>query len=130
MKYSAGNEFGVNYCECLFLGRDPGSGVRDPGSDVGEGNRSSTHFSDHGSRKTDRDWTNCVQMRYHYAPPEGWMGDEKPSEGRWEQLNKCPECGEDMKRDAAVGERIGLFYRCAKHGRFRYSWDHDRLERE
>jgi hypothetical protein len=29
-----------------------------------------------------------------------------------------------------VGERIGLFYRCSTHGRFRYSWDHDRLERE
>lgn len=60
----------------------------------------------------------------------GCMGDEKPAEGRWEQLNKCPDCGEEMKRDAAVGERIGLFYRCSKHGRFRYSWDHDRLERE
>lgn len=58
------------------------------------------------------------------------MGDDKPAEGRWEQLNKCPECGEDMKRDTAVGERIGLFYRCSTHGRFRYSWDHDRLERE
>ena len=53
------------------------------------------------------------------------MGDDKPAEGRWEQLNKCPECGEEMTRDAAVGERIGLFYRCSKHGRFRYSWDHD-----
>jgi len=58
------------------------------------------------------------------------MGEDKPAEGRWEQLNKCPECGEEMQRDAAVGERIGLFYRCSKHGRFRYSWDHDRLERE
>jgi hypothetical protein len=48
--------------------------------------------------------------------------------GRWEQLNKCPECGEDMARDAAVGERLGLFYRCSTHGRYRYSWDRDRLE--
>ena len=111
MKYSAGNEFGVNYCECLFLGRD--LLFRIPHTAPGLDNLS-----------------RGLQMRYHYAPPEGWMGDEKPSEGRWEQLNKCPECGEDMKRDAAVGERIGLFYRCAKHGRFRYSWDHDRLERE
>ena len=55
--------------------------------------------------------------------------DDKPAEsGRWEQLNKCPECGEDMRRELAVGERIGLFYRCPTHGRFRYSWDHDRLE--
>jgi hypothetical protein len=58
------------------------------------------------------------------------MGEERPAEGRWEQLNKCPECGEEMTRDTAVGERIGLFYRCSTHGRFRYSWDHDRLERE
>jgi hypothetical protein len=35
-----------------------------------------------------------------------------------------------MQRDAAVGERIGLFYLCPEHGRFRYSWDNDRLERE
>jgi len=27
-----------------------------------------------------------------------------------------------------VGERLGLFYRCSDHGRFRYSWDDDRLE--
>ena len=56
--------------------------------------------------------------------------DDKPAQDRWEQLNKCPECGKDMERDAAVGERIGLFYRCVEHGRFRYSWDNDRLERE
>jgi predicted RNA-binding Zn-ribbon protein involved in translation (DUF1610 family) len=56
--------------------------------------------------------------------------DQKAAEDRWEQLNKCPVCGEDMERDTAVGERIGLFYRCSKHGRFRYSWDNDRLERE
>jgi hypothetical protein len=61
---------------------------------------------------------------------EDRVTDQKPAEGRWEQLNKCPECGEDMARDTAVGERIGLFYRCSMHGRFRYSWDNDRLERE
>ena len=49
-------------------------------------------------------------------------------EPRWEQLNKCPRCGKDMKRELAVGERIGLFYRCPDHGPFRYSWDDDRLE--
>jgi hypothetical protein len=47
----------------------------------------------------------------------------------WEQLNKCPDCGNEMERDLAVGEQIGLFYRCPEHGRFRYSWDDDRLER-
>jgi hypothetical protein len=36
----------------------------------------------------------------------------------------------EMQRDTAVGERIGLVYRCPQHGRFRYSWDYDRLERE
>jgi hypothetical protein len=50
------------------------------------------------------------------------------TEGRWEQLNKCPICAADMSRAAQVGEQIGLYYRCAEHGRFRYSWDHDRLE--
>ena len=48
--------------------------------------------------------------------------------GRWEQLNKCPECDADMERIAQVGEQVGLYYRCAEHGRFRYSWDHDALE--
>ena len=48
----------------------------------------------------------------------------------WEQLNRCPDCGRDMERDLAVGERLGLFYICAEHGRFRYSWDHNRLEKE
>jgi hypothetical protein len=33
-----------------------------------------------------------------------------------------------MERAAQVGEQIGLYYRCAEHGRFRYSWDDDRLE--
>lgn len=59
------------------------------------------------------------------------MTDQKGGttpEPRWEQLNKCPQCGVDMKRELAVGEAIGLFYRCPNHGRFRYSWDHDRLE--
>ena len=49
--------------------------------------------------------------------------------GRWEQLNKCPDCDGDMERMPQVGEQIGLYYRCAEHGRFRYSWDHDTLER-
>lgn len=58
------------------------------------------------------------------------MTDEPrpPAPGKWEQLNKCPECGADMERAAQVGEQIGLYYRCAVHGRFRYSWDHDKLE--
>jgi hypothetical protein len=51
-----------------------------------------------------------------------------PEQDRWEQLNRCPECGADMQRMAQVGEQIGLYYRCSSHGRFRYSWDHDRLE--
>jgi hypothetical protein len=58
------------------------------------------------------------------------VSDDKPGQDRWGQLNKCPECGKEMQRDAAVGEKIGLFYRCPTHGRFRYSWDHDRLEPE
>ena len=53
---------------------------------------------------------------------------EAAAEPRWEQLNKCPQCGVEMKREIAVGERIGLFYRCPDHGRFAYSWDNDRLE--
>jgi len=53
---------------------------------------------------------------------EGKTGD------RFEQLNKCPTCAADMERAAQVGEQLGLYYRCAAHGRFRYSWDHDRLE--
>ncbi len=48
---------------------------------------------------------------------------------RWEQLNKCPECGADMVRDTPVGERLTLSYRCREHGPYVYSWDHDRLER-
>ncbi|HEY2433955.1 MAG TPA: hypothetical protein VGI12_14875 [Vicinamibacterales bacterium] len=58
------------------------------------------------------------------------MSDDTPSaaEGRWEQLNRCPQCGADMQRTAQLGEQIGLFYRCETHGRFRYSWDRDALE--
>ena len=51
-----------------------------------------------------------------------------PGSGRWEQLNRCPDCGSDMLRMPQVGEQIGLYYRCAEHGRFRYSWDNDTLE--
>ena len=54
--------------------------------------------------------------------------DDKPLPPRPEELNKCPRCGREMKRDLAVGERIGLFFLCPEHGRFRYSWDDDRLE--
>ena len=43
-------------------------------------------------------------------------------------MNKCPTCGADMERAAQVGEQVGLYYRCAAHGRFRYSWDDDKLE--
>lgn len=58
------------------------------------------------------------------------MTDEASSAdaARWEQLNKCPVCGADMERAAQVGEQVGLYYRCAVHGRFRYSWDDDKLE--
>ena len=59
------------------------------------------------------------------------MTDESPAStaNRWEQLNRCPDCGADMQRMPQVGEQIGLYYRCARHGRFRYSWDRDALER-
>lgn len=53
---------------------------------------------------------------------------DKPTADRWEQLNRCPVCGAYMQRVAQVGEQIGLYYRCAEHGRFRYSWDADKLE--
>jgi hypothetical protein len=33
-----------------------------------------------------------------------------------------------MKEEPQVAERVGLYYRCPEHGRFRYSWDDDRLE--
>jgi hypothetical protein len=48
--------------------------------------------------------------------------------GKWDQLNKCPECGRQMERVALVGEQVGLYYRCPTHGRYRYSWDSDILE--
>ena len=51
------------------------------------------------------------------------------STDRWDQLNRCPDCGSDMERMPQVGEQIGLYYRCGTHGRFRYSWDRDVLER-
>jgi hypothetical protein len=55
------------------------------------------------------------------------MTDDKPL-GKWDQLNKCPECGRDMERLPLVGEQVGLYYRCSTHGRYRYSWDLDQLE--
>lgn len=58
----------------------------------------------------------------------GAVADRPPAEGHWEQLNKCPVCGADMARSPHVGEQLGLYYRCAEHGRFRYSWDEDKLE--
>jgi hypothetical protein len=57
------------------------------------------------------------------------MTERVPGDGRWQQVNKCPDCGVDMERAAQVGEQIGLYYRCAEHGRFRYSWDTDTIER-
>lgn len=54
--------------------------------------------------------------------------DRPAAEGRWDQLNKCPVCGTDMARVPHVGEQVGLYYRCPQHGRFRYSWDEDKLE--
>lgn len=62
------------------------------------------------------------------AGPSRYMVSKEDAAPSWEALNKCPECGREMKRDLAVGERIGLFYLCPEHGRFRYSWDEDRLE--
>jgi hypothetical protein len=56
------------------------------------------------------------------------MAEPEPAKDRWTQLNRCPVCEQEMRREAAVGEKLGLFYRCDTHGRFRYSWDHDRLE--
>jgi hypothetical protein len=57
------------------------------------------------------------------------MTEPTPGSGKWEQLNKCPDCHGDMERIAQVGEQIGLYYRCREHGRFRYSWDTDTIER-
>jgi hypothetical protein len=56
------------------------------------------------------------------------MADADPAADKWTELNRCPTCDREMQREQAVGERLGLFYRCAEHGRFRYSWDHDRLD--
>jgi len=56
------------------------------------------------------------------------MADSDPADDKWSQLGRCPTCGREMAREQSVGERMGLFYRCPEHGRFRYSWDHDRLE--
>ncbi len=36
------------------------------------------------------------------------MSEKATPEPRWEQLNKCPRCGIDMKRELAVGERLGF----------------------
>jgi hypothetical protein len=47
---------------------------------------------------------------------------------RFDELSKCPACGKTMQAEPQVAERVGLYYRCAEHGRFRYSWDDDRLE--
>ena len=55
---------------------------------------------------------------------------ESDASATWDQLNRCPDCGNEMQRDLAVGERLGLFYICPEHGRFRFSWDGNRLERD
>lgn len=47
---------------------------------------------------------------------------------RFDELSQCPHCGKKMVEEPQVAERVGLYYRCEIHGRFRYSWDHDRLE--
>ncbi len=56
------------------------------------------------------------------------MEQQEPPRDKWSELGRCPTCGLEMTREQSVGERLGLFYRCLEHGRFRYSWDHDRLE--
>ena len=56
------------------------------------------------------------------------MSETDPPDDRWSALSRCPVCAGEMAREQSVGERLGLFYRCPEHGRFRYSWDHDRLE--
>lgn len=35
-----------------------------------------------------------------------------------------------MTDEGATGERLGLHFHCPAHGRFRYNWDLDRLERD
>lgn len=53
---------------------------------------------------------------------------DTPARDRFDELGYCPTCGARMTEEPQVAERVGLYYRCAEHGRFRYSWDHDRLE--
>lgn len=53
---------------------------------------------------------------------------DDPHATRWDELGFCPECGEPMKEEPQVAERVGLYYRCPTHGRYRYSWDLDKLE--
>ena len=38
--------------------------------------------------------------------------DPEPATDRWAQRNRCPTCDREMRREAAVGEKLGLFYRC------------------
>jgi hypothetical protein len=47
---------------------------------------------------------------------------------RFDELARCPTCGQRMREEPQVAERVGLYYTCPEHGRFRYSWDDDRLE--
>jgi hypothetical protein len=53
---------------------------------------------------------------------------DHPPRDRFDELGDCPQCGRRMTEEPQVAERVGLYYRCAEHGRFRYSWDLDRLE--
>jgi hypothetical protein len=55
--------------------------------------------------------------------------EKKPFDpARFDELSKCPTCGAKMREQPQVAERVGLYYQCPQHGRFRYSWDKDRLE--
>lgn len=56
------------------------------------------------------------------------MNDEPFDPSRFDELSTCPRCGQRMREEPQVAERVGLYYRCAEHGRFRYSWDDDRLD--
>ncbi|HXH06622.1 MAG TPA: recombinase zinc beta ribbon domain-containing protein [Vicinamibacterales bacterium] len=56
------------------------------------------------------------------------MPDADDPGGRWRELARCPACGRPMREEAGTGERLGAYYRCDAHGRFRYAWDDDRLE--
>ena len=61
------------------------------------------------------------------------MSDPQPpplDSDRWAALGRCPECGARMTDEGATGERLGLHFHCPAHGRFRYNWDLDRLERD